>query len=300
MPLFTIIIPTYNRSEKLKIAIQSVVSQTFRDFELLVIDDGSTDNTKNIVKDFSDSRIIYYWQKNSGGPASPRNFGIDNARGDWVCFLDSDDLWYPSKLQVVANEIYMKPKTDLFCHNEILVLVHNAQKKLLRHGPYSKDFYRQMLIYNNRVSTSAATVKKEFLNKHKLRFNETKDYVIVEDYDLWLRIAFNGGIFYFINKPLGEYIIENDNLTTDNTRHIRNQRIVQKQHAFNIQNFESNKNRIWKKIEVGLLLSELGNSINEKKVKEIFFYSLILIKSPFFLVNHIVAWIVRKKYQKFG
>ena len=135
MPFFTIIIPTFNRSKKLKKAIQSVLNQTYKDFELLIVDDGSTDNTKNIIKGLSDSRITYYWQKNSGGPASPRNLGINKAKGDWVCLLDSDDLWYPTKLEVVSNEILKRPNTDLFCHNEMLVFLQTEEKILLRHGP---------------------------------------------------------------------------------------------------------------------------------------------------------------------
>src|SRR5882672_1834830 len=104
-PCFSIVIPTYNRAAKLKLTLDSVIAQTFTDFEVLVMDDGSSDNTREMVESFRDSRIRYQWAPNSGGPATPRNRGIDAAVADWICFLDADDRWYPDKLRRVAQVI---------------------------------------------------------------------------------------------------------------------------------------------------------------------------------------------------
>ena len=90
-PVVSIVIPTYQRCSRLKKALQSVISQTYKDFEVLIMDDGSNDGTKEMVMNLNDSRISYYWQKNSGGPAKPRNEGIKKARGKYVVRLDSDD-----------------------------------------------------------------------------------------------------------------------------------------------------------------------------------------------------------------
>jgi glycosyltransferase involved in cell wall biosynthesis len=100
-PKISVIVPTYNRSELLPRAINSILNQTFKDFELIIVDDGSTDNTKKIIEKYSenDSRIKYIYQENSGGPPRPKNTGIKIAKGNYIAFLDSDDEWLPSKLE---------------------------------------------------------------------------------------------------------------------------------------------------------------------------------------------------------
>jgi glycosyltransferase involved in cell wall biosynthesis len=257
MPFFTIIIPTYNREEKLKATIQSVLHQTYTDFELLVMDDGSTDNTEKMVNNFSDDRIRYYWASNSGGPATPRNRGIDLANAPWISFLDADDIWYPTRLFEVAEAIICHPECDVFCHYEMLNVIGTNKKTLLKYGPYEPDFYRLMLIQGNRLSTSAVTVRKEFLLAHQLRFNQSCDYVIVEDYDLWLRLAIENALFFFITKALGEYIIENDNISLASGTTQKNQKVLLKDHVYKIQKFEPDKDKLWDDILLRLDIKQV-------------------------------------------
>jgi len=108
----SVIIPTYNREQLLKRAIQSVLNQTFRDFEIIVVDDGSTDNTKEIIDSFTSDKIKYIYESNSGGAARPKNTGIKNAQGKYIAVLDSDDEWLPQKLekQIELLEIFQDPK----------------------------------------------------------------------------------------------------------------------------------------------------------------------------------------------
>ena len=96
-PLISVIIPTYQRRNKLKSTLQSILTQTYSNYEVLIMDDGSTDGTKEMVNLFNDPRIFYNWQKNTGGPANPRNNGIKIAKGDWIAFLDDDDVWKENK-----------------------------------------------------------------------------------------------------------------------------------------------------------------------------------------------------------
>ena len=100
-PKVSIIIPTFNRGSFLDRTVKSIQSQTIKDWELLVVDDGSTDNTREIVENFikNDNRIKYFYQKNCGCPSGPRNLGIEKACGEYVAFLDSDDEWLPTKLE---------------------------------------------------------------------------------------------------------------------------------------------------------------------------------------------------------
>ncbi|HYD21528.1 MAG TPA: glycosyltransferase family 2 protein [Flavipsychrobacter sp.] len=104
MPFFSIIIPTYNRAEELKLSITSVLKQVYDDFELLIVDDGSTDNTADVVKGFSDTRISYIFQPNSER-SSARNNGMRHAKGEYVCLLDCGDEFYPSHLSVFHKQI---------------------------------------------------------------------------------------------------------------------------------------------------------------------------------------------------
>lgn len=126
-PYFSIVIPTYNRANKLKQAIDSVLSQTFTDFEVLVMDDGSIDNTSELISSFNDSRIVYSWEKNYGGPSRPRNRGINSAKGEWICFLDSDDYWKVSKLKKCFDHLH--GEVDLLYHDLVFSRDGLTEKK---------------------------------------------------------------------------------------------------------------------------------------------------------------------------
>jgi len=118
-PPVSVIIPTYNRASWLRGAIDSVLDQTFADFELIVVDDGSTDNTKEIVADYGD-KIRYFYQPNKG-PSAARNTGIGQAKADLICFLDSDDRWIKNKLQTQVEFIRQNPLTKISYTNEIWI-----------------------------------------------------------------------------------------------------------------------------------------------------------------------------------
>jgi len=251
-PFFSVVIPTYNRAERLARTLASVVGQTFEDFEVLIMDDGSTDQTRTIVERFSDSRIHYSWSENSGGPATPRNHGIDIAVAEWICFLDADDIWYSNKLEEIFNVISNDSSFDAICHNENMIDGDGRKRKSLEYGPYVDDFYQSMLLGGNRCSTSAMTVRKSFLEENSLRFNVAPDYVIVEDFDLWLRMALAGARFFFLKKVLGEYIIEKDNISLNMERFLHNQEVLLRDHVYGLQNFELNKDKLWRRVSTRL------------------------------------------------
>jgi len=112
-PKFSIILPTYNRAHLISTAIQSVLAQSVTDWELIIIDDGSTDNTKEVVFGFGDKRILYGHQENKGR-STARNAGLHHARGQWVCFLDSDDWYLEDHLEAFENAINEIPDTRVF------------------------------------------------------------------------------------------------------------------------------------------------------------------------------------------
>ena len=143
MPLVTVIIPTYNRVRYLREAIDSVLSQDFRDFELIVVDDGSTDATSDLMDAYS-SRLRYIFQEHHGVSAA-RNTGIAHARGSLVAFLDSDDLWLPKKLSAQVD-FFRKNRDALICQTEEIWIRNgtrvNAKK---RHKKYSGDIFEKAL-----------------------------------------------------------------------------------------------------------------------------------------------------------
>lgn len=212
---FSVIIPSYNREHILPKAIDSVLQQTFPAFELIIVDNGSTDNTRQLIEIYSrqDSRIRYLWQENSGSPAGSRNTGIKNAAGEWIAFLDSDDWWFPSKLEEVYKTI-QKDQTNSYVgisHWEDKY-VNNHPHSILRHGCEEETgLYKKLLFRGNLFSTSAMTVKTDIIRKIG-GFNPQKDYFIVEDYDLWMRIAQQGSIVS-IKKSLGVFSINNSNMS---------------------------------------------------------------------------------------
>ncbi|MBI4947156.1 MAG: glycosyltransferase family 2 protein [Bacteroidetes bacterium] len=136
-PFFSVILPTYNRSGFIGKAIDSVLTQIFTDFELIIIDDGSTDNTKEVVSSFSDERISYYYQKNQERSVS-RNNGIQKAQGTYICFLDSDDYFLPSHLSVLYANIEK--------NNFTIALFHTYQQ-YVRNGRVE-----DMICYDNYIN----------------------------------------------------------------------------------------------------------------------------------------------------
>ncbi len=258
MPFFTVVIPTYNRAAKLRRAVESVLNQTFTDFELLVMDDGSSDDSEEITRSFRDERVRYEWMPNSGGPATPRNRGIVAARAPWISFLDNDDIWYPDRLERVADTVGQRPSVDVVCHDEVMHVVRTGEKTRLRHGPAASNFYRVLLLDGNRLSTSAVTIRLEFLKSHALLFNEASDYVIVEDYDLWLRLAERGARFHFLDRCLGEYTIEDDNISGETATYCAHREVLLRDHVYRVQQFESDKEKLWREVAQRLALEEVG------------------------------------------
>jgi len=195
MKQISIIIPTYNRALLLKEAIESVFLQTYKNFELIVVNDGSTDNTLNLLKQYG-NRLRILNQENKGVSAA-RNLGIKNANGDLIAFLDSDDLWLPEKLKNQVN----------FFLNNLSALICQTQEIWIRNGirvnPKKKHEKKSGMIFKNSlalclVSPSAVMIHKKLFQNVGL-FDESLP--ACEDYDLWLRISYKYPI-YLIDKPL--------------------------------------------------------------------------------------------------
>ena len=195
IPSVSVIIPTFNRASWIAGAIDSVLEQTFKNFELLVIDDGSADNTTEIVASYED-QLKYFYQPNKG-PSAARNSGIKKAEADLVTFLDSDDRWHKEKLETQVDLMAQNPNVKICYTDEIWIRNNKRVNPKKIHQKYSGWIYQQCLPLCI-ISPSSVMIHREVFEKVGL-FDE--NLLVCEDYDLWLRISQQYPIT-FIDKSL--------------------------------------------------------------------------------------------------
>ncbi len=179
----SVIIPTLNREKLLAKTIDSVLNQTIKADEIIIIDDGSTDNTKNIVNNYHNDTIKYIYQTNQG-VSNARNNGIKIATNEWLCFLDSDDIWADNKLE--KQIVFHKENPHiLFSHTDELWLFNDKIIKQKKHQLKPSGFCFKENIANTLIGASTMMIHKKVL-KDIGYFDEK--LIACEDYDLWLRI----------------------------------------------------------------------------------------------------------------
>ncbi len=187
-PFFSVIIPTYNRAGFLERSINSVLQQSYPNFELIIIDDGSTDNTEEFIKQFNDPKLHYYKKENAERGAA-RNFGMDKSIGRYVTFLDSDDYYYPWHLSHAYESLneYEFPK---FFHLAYEIKDEKGRVKPIINKLKSNDI--MMFIEGNPLSCIGVFIDRAITDMY--RFNENRDLSGSEDWELWIRISSNFGI----------------------------------------------------------------------------------------------------------
>ena len=260
---FSIILPTYNRANLISKAIRSVVYQTYQNWELIVVDDGSTDNTKKVVEEFvrADNRIIYLSQKNKERSAA-RNNGIKSAVGEFICFLDSDDLYYKTHLEEFKK----------------LITESKFQKGLyfsgLSYGKYCNEKEEYNLSYSNNIEfvlintigTPRACISKELLKENL--FNE--NIRISEDKELWVRILKNNPLFYHRQKTFIE--IEHNERSVNLGSEFENLKILR----FIISNNKKLIRRKYKKLVISAAYFNISKrQIKNGKLSKAFYYILL-------------------------
>jgi len=221
-PLVSIIVPMYNAEKYIAETIESVINQTYKNWELLIVDDCSTDSSRDIVRKYinKDNRIkLIESETNFGGPARPRNIGIEHAKGDYIAFLDADDVWFPEKTE---KQLYFMQKYDLNFSSTSIIKINNNSKLIKTKNSFSDKVdkltkHKKNIIKNlirwNFIIISSVIIKKKSL----IKFDEDVKLIGVEDYDLWLRLLSKNNIKYmFYNKELVCYRILNNSLSHTN------------------------------------------------------------------------------------
>ena len=196
MPKVSVIIPTYNRLPMLKEAVESVLAQDFEDMELIVVDDGSADGTAEGMRRYG-GRVKLLQHPANRGVSAARNKGVLQARGKYIAFLDSDDLWVKGKLKIQAAFLDDNPHYPLCYTDEIWIRKGKRVNPMLKHAKYSGWIFEKCLPLCI-ISPSSAMMKKALFSKVGL-FDEVLP--VCEDYDFWLRVSARFPIF-FINRKL--------------------------------------------------------------------------------------------------
>lgn len=218
---FSVVLTSYNSEKFIKKTLKSLIGQNFKNFEVLLVDDGSTDNTVNIAKKVEIKKKIkltIIQLKHSGLPAKSRNIGIKKSKGKYICFLDADDYFYFNKL-IQLKRILSKKKIDVAYHN---VFLTNEKKNLYSDNIDIKNPFLDLFLNKNKIVMSSSVVNRSFINKNKIKFNEKKKIVTVEDYDFWLQIAKSKGKFLLIKKILGVYNLNNSSISRNRNLHFNN------------------------------------------------------------------------------
>jgi glycosyltransferase involved in cell wall biosynthesis len=222
MPTVTAIIPTYNRAKLLSQALESALCQTRRPDEIIIVDDGSTDDTKRIVEGYG-TQVRYFYQNNSG-PAAARNRGLRAASGDIIAFLDSDDLWVPKKTEVQLEFLARNPEVGgLFgdmsnffsAEDSVTAEIKNVELHdyLVAHANDLGDLF-EWLIIENVIPTPTVMLRRSVVERIGF-FNES--LIVAEDLDYWLR-AVSACRWGFINEVLLTRRRHDSNLISDSTR----------------------------------------------------------------------------------
>ena len=215
MPFFSVIIPLFNKEKFIEATIKSVLNQTSIDFEILIVNDGSTDNSSELIKGFDDPRIRYFYKENEG-VSSARNIGIKNAKAKFIAFLDADDYWYPDFLEEMFKNIQSYPEQKVFSaaiEIETSKKVIPASYSILKTNDCEIVNYFTASYKETAIWTSCAVF-------HKSIFNEigTFDFEIKsgQDTDMWIRIGMNYPVV-FSWRILARYIYDENSLSKNKT-----------------------------------------------------------------------------------
>jgi glycosyltransferase involved in cell wall biosynthesis len=211
MPAVSVIIPTYNRAKLLGRAIQSILAQTYQDFELIIVDDGSTDDTESLVKSFNSEKIRYIRHKKNRGASAARNTGIRSAKGEYIALQDSDDEWMPEKLEKQMRAFATAPPEVGVVYTGFYIIANNKKKYMPSASITPKDgnIFSSIIKGEYLVSPQTIVVKRECFERAGM-FDE--HFPAMEDWEMSLRLSRHYH-FKYINEPLVLYSLQPDSIS---------------------------------------------------------------------------------------
>lgn len=291
MSFFSVIIPLYNKENFIEDTLKSVLCQSFTDFEVIIVNDGSTDGSEEKVKHFNDSRIKYTSKENQG-VSSARNYGISLAKSDYITFIDADDYWYPDFLECMFQNIHSFPEQKIFSSafeietsKKIIPAIYSIKKKGdCQIVNYFDASYRESVIW-----TSSAVF-------HKNVFEKTGDFDVNiksgQDTDLWIRLGLNYSIL-FSWKILARYIYDTNSLSKKTIM------LNEKMNFLKFSTEEKNNPALKKFLDLNRYSLAIKCKLNAEKVnynvliqsldfKNLSFKKKILILLPSFILRQLI------------
>ncbi|GBE36037.1 UDP-Glc:alpha-D-GlcNAc-diphosphoundecaprenol beta-1,3-glucosyltransferase WfgD [bacterium BMS3Bbin07] len=284
-PTVSVIVPTYNRAHLLGRALQSILKQTYRDFEVIVVDDGSTDNTAEIVRNFSAMDIRYIRHENNKGEAAARNTGVLAAKGEFIAFLDSDDEWLPEKLEkqmVVFQYHFLRVGV---VYSNMCEIERNGKRRIWRSPtfmPEDGQFYRRALNYQvYGIGIGSSVVRKACFEKVGL-FDERLSYYV--DFDFFIRVS-KEFCFYHIKEPLMHYYVTDDSFRWVTSAHIGSREVILEKYFDDIKRSRKTLSlHYWKMGRFLCIHNEVGRS-RPYLIKAIKAYPLNFKALAFFVIS---------------
>lgn len=252
MNLVSVIIPTYNRAHTLPRSIESVLNQSYSNFELIIVDDGSTDETADVIKQYNDSRIRYFHTENRGACAA-RNFGIKKARGEYISFQDSDDFWYPEKLQAELHCLAKNDADIVFCKMQS---IDETSGRFLSVVPSKKqrNTFENLLI-SNFISTQMILMKTSIAKENLFNVK----YPRFQDWEYVIRL-YGKYKFVFCNQILVTQYLQSDSITKNKLKTIEAYKLLLQDyyHVYNSYPFALAK--LYKNIATSISLYDFNQS----------------------------------------
>lgn len=190
----SVVMPVFNAESTVVDSVQSILKQTFREFEFIIINDGSTDQTCNYLDQINDDRVIIHSFKVNQGIVKSLNWGIDICRGDYVVRMDADDIALPDRLQTLVQHCQKMPQVDVFCS---YVIKEASGSRFVHKCPVENDQIRANLLFTNPLIHPATMIKKSVFEVDRYRL----EYQYIEDYALWIQLL-RSKVFYCIPKEL--------------------------------------------------------------------------------------------------
>lgn len=218
--MVSVIMPTYNRGYVIRRAIESVLDQTYKNIELIIVDDGSTDNTSSIVKTYQDDRIHFITYQKNRGACHARNTGLESVNGEYVAFLDSDDVWYPDCLEYAINELSKGPsnlggiigRVEMLDDEQNVLVYPNDLSEMIGESSDNRPLINEMLIYNV-MTMPAVVIKRECIDRID-GFDENLSRL--QDWDFYLRLLVESGyVFVFRNHLFAKVYKQKDSISND-------------------------------------------------------------------------------------
>jgi len=206
----SVIVLTYNRARLVTETIDSILKQSFRDFELIVVDNCSTDATEQVIGGYTDKRICYFRNDNGGVIAVNRNYGLSQARGEYIAFCDDDDLWLPEKLEKQVAEFGKDSRLGIVCTNALRFNETGDLGSYHREKLSGDDFALGSLLRSNPIICSSVLVRKSVIDDIGI-FDTNPAILTAEDGELWMRITHKYRVKY-IDLPLVKYRVHTSNI----------------------------------------------------------------------------------------